>query len=262
MKGLAKKVNRSNKDTVKPVVPEIPGASGNPYVFTAASILELENLPRFLVVAGGGYNALELASLYASFGSEVVVLESGDRLLKEEDHDISRDVQWLLEKKGVAFHFNAQAEAIENDKAATRVIYRGKKGQEYRIPCDAVLYAPGRDPYTGDFSFYCMYIDPPLAHTGLHEYEAKEKGLRFRVNRVPVASVMAAKTMGDTDGVMKAIIEKETNRILGCTLLCPQAEELINILDITIQTGKNSDQLRDIKYTPFSMFEAFNQLFK
>ena len=58
------------------VIPPIEGVAGNPFVYTSTSIMELADLPRRLVIIGGGYIGLEFASMYASFGSQVTVLES------------------------------------------------------------------------------------------------------------------------------------------------------------------------------------------
>ena len=58
------------------VMPPINGIQNNPGVFTSTTIMELEGLPRQLIIIGGGYIGLEFASMYASFGSEVIVLES------------------------------------------------------------------------------------------------------------------------------------------------------------------------------------------
>ena len=60
------------------VIPPIEGVAGNPFVYTSTSIMELADLPRRLVIIGGGYIGLEFASMYASFGSQVTVLEKRD----------------------------------------------------------------------------------------------------------------------------------------------------------------------------------------
>lgn len=64
-------------------------------------MLELEDLPRRLVILGGGYIALEFASFYAEFGSQVTILERGSRFLAREDADVADSVRNALENKGV-----------------------------------------------------------------------------------------------------------------------------------------------------------------
>ena len=69
------------------VIPPIEGIQDNPRVYTSTTIMELEELPRHLVIVGGGYIGLEFASMYASFGSEVTVLEGFSELIPREDRD-------------------------------------------------------------------------------------------------------------------------------------------------------------------------------
>ena len=72
------------------VIPSIDGIADNPFVYTSTSIMELAELPKHLVIVGGGYIGLEFASMYASFGSQVTVLESYSELIAREDRDIVR----------------------------------------------------------------------------------------------------------------------------------------------------------------------------
>ena len=67
------------------IIPPIEGIKGNPHVFTSTSIMELKELPEKLAVIGGGYVGLEFASMYASFGSQVTVLEGHADLIPRED---------------------------------------------------------------------------------------------------------------------------------------------------------------------------------
>lgn len=60
------------------IIPTISGIEDNPYVYTSTSIMELEKLPRHLVIVGGGYIGLEFASMFAGFGSKVTILEAGE----------------------------------------------------------------------------------------------------------------------------------------------------------------------------------------
>lgn len=95
------------------VIPPIEGVAGNPLVYTSTSIMELTELPRRLVIIGGGYIGLEFASMYASFGSQVTVLESYPELIVREDRDIAASVKETLEKKGIVFRMNAKGSICE-----------------------------------------------------------------------------------------------------------------------------------------------------
>ena len=77
--------------------------------------MELEKLPRHLVIVGGGYIGLEFASMFAGFGSKVTILEAGEVFIPREDRDIADSVKSTLEKKGITIHLNTVVQTIEQD---------------------------------------------------------------------------------------------------------------------------------------------------
>ena len=105
------------------VIPPIEGVAGNPLVYTSTSIMELAELPRQLVIVGGGYIGLEFASMYASFGSQVTVLESYPELIVREDRDIAASVKETLEKKGIVFRMNAKVQSVKHIEDGAVVVF-------------------------------------------------------------------------------------------------------------------------------------------
>jgi pyruvate/2-oxoglutarate dehydrogenase complex dihydrolipoamide dehydrogenase (E3) component len=103
-------------------------------------------------------------------------------------------------------------------------------------------------------------MDPPLARVGLSEMEARKKGLNIRVNTLPVAAIPRARTLGETDGLFKVVVDADTNKILGCSLFGPETNEIINIVSIVMKTGQEYTFLRDYIFTHPSMSEALNDL--
>ena len=87
-------------------VPPIPGLEGIDYL-TSTSILQLDHLPRHLLVLGGSYIGLEFAQIHRRFGAEVTVVERGPRLLPREDADISAAIREILEAEGIVVHTDA-----------------------------------------------------------------------------------------------------------------------------------------------------------
>ncbi len=87
--------------------PEFPGVEDVPYL-TNVSIMDLDTLPRHLIVVGGSYIGLEFAQMFRRFGSEVTVIEKGPRLIGREDADVSDAILAILEKEGVKFRLNAE----------------------------------------------------------------------------------------------------------------------------------------------------------
>ena len=131
------------------VIPPISGIQDNPKVFTSTTIMELEELPRQLIIVGGGYIGLEFASMYASFGAEVTVLEGFSALIPREDRDIAANVQEVLEKKGIRFILNANVQSVTNgEKEATLTYKDTASGELNTLQADAILLATGRKPNT------------------------------------------------------------------------------------------------------------------
>ncbi len=307
------------------IIPPIEGVRDNPKVYTSTSIMELTELPSRLVIVGGGYIGLEFASMYASFGSQVTVLEGYSELISREDRDIAASVQQVLEKKGIVFRLNARVQSVNG----STVVYQDVvTGGEHRVEGDAILLATGRRPNTpglnlkqagvdvnergaivvnehlqttnphiraiGDvkgglqFTYislddyrilredlfgagerkvsdrdpvsYSVFIDPPLSRIGLSEAEARKKGMNIKVNKLPVAAIPRARTLGDTDGLFKVVVDANTDKILGCTLFGPESSEVINLVAMAIKTGQEYTFLRDFIFTHPSMSEALNDL--
>ena len=106
-----------------------------------------------------------------------------------------------------------------------------------------------------------VFITPPLAHIGLREKEAKEQGYQYKVAKLPVKNIPRAKIDGSTQGFFKAIVDTKTDKILGCTLISTEAHEIINTIQIAMNSGLDYQVIRDSVYTHPSMSEAFNDLF-
>lgn len=312
------------------IIPAIEGVEGNPFVYTSTSIMELTELPRRLVIVGGGYIGLEFASMFASFGSGVTVLEGYPELIPREDRDIAANVKEVLEKQGVVFRMNARVGSIRHtDKGAVITFTDAQTGQVSELEAGAVLLATGRKPNTeglnlaaagvkvnergailtdeylvttnphiravGDvkgglqFTYislddyriiredmfgqkerktgdrepvsYSVFIDPPLSRIGMNEDDAIRQGLEVLVRKLPVAAIPRARTLGERDGLLKAVIDKHTGKILGCTLFAPESGEVINTVAVAMKTGMKYTFLRDFIFTHPSMTEALNDLF-
>ncbi len=132
------------------VLPDWPGLDPAD-VLSNTSIMQQDSLPQHLLVIGGSYIGLEFAQMYRRFGAQVTVLEVADRLIAQEDPDVSREVQTMLEAEGVKFHLS-----VRDARVATRA-----PGESLRIGFDCshasqgieashVLAAIGRRPNTDD----------------------------------------------------------------------------------------------------------------
>ena len=93
-------------------VPPFPGVEEVDYL-TNSTIMELEEVPEHLVIAGGGYIGLEFAQMFRRFGSEVTLIDRGDRLIRRESEDVSAAVAAILEGEGVRLRLGAECLAFE-----------------------------------------------------------------------------------------------------------------------------------------------------
>jgi pyruvate/2-oxoglutarate dehydrogenase complex dihydrolipoamide dehydrogenase (E3) component len=108
---------------------------------------------------------------------------------------------------------------------------------------------------------YCVFTDPELGRVGLNETEAKQKGVPVRVITLPMASVLRARTLGQTWGFMKVLLDSRTDRILGFTMLGPGAGEVIAVVQTAMLAGLPYTALRDAIFTHPTMAEGLNVLF-
>ncbi|NBK48285.1 FAD-containing oxidoreductase [Staphylococcus delphini] len=127
----------------KSVIPNIKGIDTSKRVYDSKAIMDLTQQPKRLVIVGGGYIALEFASIFANFGTEVTVLEREDHILKKEDEAIAKQVTEDLTQKGIQFVFDAETEAIQDEADVTKVVT-----SQGTFEADAVLVATGRKPNT------------------------------------------------------------------------------------------------------------------
>lgn len=130
---------------------------------------------------------------------------------------------------------------------------------DFRIVRDNL--AGGERTTHGRLIPYCVFIDPELARVGLSETEAKQNGLDVRVVSSPMSSILRARTLGDTRGFMKALIDAQNNRILGFTAMGPEASEALAVVQTAMLAGLPYMALRDAIFTHPTMAEGLNVLF-
>jgi pyruvate/2-oxoglutarate dehydrogenase complex dihydrolipoamide dehydrogenase (E3) component len=129
-------------------VPEMPGVDRIRYL-TNTSMMDVDFLPRHLVVIGGSYVGLEFAQMFRRFGSEVTVVEKGPRLITREDEDISAAVKDILEKEGIGIRLGAECIGFEQRGEDICVGVDCSSGDREVLGSD-VLLAVGRRPNTDD----------------------------------------------------------------------------------------------------------------
>jgi pyruvate/2-oxoglutarate dehydrogenase complex dihydrolipoamide dehydrogenase (E3) component len=108
---------------------------------------------------------------------------------------------------------------------------------------------------------YCLFTDPELARVGLSEREARERGVGYRLARIPMEAVLRARTLSETRGFLKALIEEGGDRILGFTAFGPEAGEVMAVVQVAMLGGMPYTALRDAVLTHPTMAEGLAALF-
>lgn len=312
---------------------DVPGADG-PRVHDSTSIQHVDPFPAGLAIVGGGPIALEFASMFAQFGSEVTILERGERILRGDDEDVADSVHQALSDLGVRVQTGTRASALVDDGEQVTVRTSGAEasgGTTSEVVADAVLVAVGRVPATqglgleaagvdvdeggavvvddllrtsaegvwavgdvngGPQQTYISYDDhrivlsqltgdgtrsradrvavpttifttPPLGRVGLSEAEASEQGIEVEVYAKPVAKIAVMprpKTLGETHGLIKVLVDPATDEIVGAALHTVDAQEVINLVALAMRTRTTRQQLLDGIWTHPSSTEALNEV--
>ena len=132
--------------------PEVPVSLrlDDPRVMDSTSALEMPDIPKRMLVVGGGYIGLEMGTLYQALGSEVTVVEALPRLLNGADADLVRPLQERMQRRFKGIRLNTMVEKLELGKAGVTVSFKGQDGDGSES-FDRVLVAVGRKPSTEGF---------------------------------------------------------------------------------------------------------------
>ena len=117
-------------------------------IITSTEALELKEIPKHLIVIGGGVIGLELGSVYKRLGSEVTVVEFMDKIIPTMDGALSKELNKVLRKQGMKFNLSTGVQSVERNGDSVKVTAKDKKGEEVVFEGDYVLVAVGRSPYT------------------------------------------------------------------------------------------------------------------
>jgi pyruvate/2-oxoglutarate dehydrogenase complex dihydrolipoamide dehydrogenase (E3) component len=308
------------------VIPDIEGLENIDYL-TNTSILELETVPQHILVLGGNYIGLEFSQMFRRFGSQITLLERGERILAHEDEDVAHEMTGILEEEGIAIHAHAQATKFEqaDGKILVTVDLNGRTEQ---LECSHVLVAVGRAPQSkalnleaagvevdekgyikvddklqtnvpgiyalgdikggpafthiayNDFTIvwrnllqgqdlstkgrpipYCMFTDPQLGRVGLSETDAKKQGLKYEVAVLKMDSVARAVEVGETRGLMKAVVNPDTKEILGVAIMAEEGGEIMSVMQMAMEGGITYDRIRYCVFAHPTYSESLNNLF-
>ncbi len=306
----------------RPHIPDIPGLNSVDYL-TNASIMELTDVPKRLLILGGGYIGLEFGQMFRRFGSSVTVIHNQAQILPREDQDVATELQKALEADGLQFLVNARTLKVEKDRDEIILALDGPDGTRV-VRGTHLLAATGRTPNTSDLDLpkagvetdergfihvnsrlettvpgiwalgdvkggpafthisyndfqiiygnlvegrnlsienrivpYCVFTDPQLGGVGMTEKEARAKGYKLKIGKIPMTSVARAIERDETAGLMKIIVNAEDDRILGASILASEGGELVQILSTLMLAGLPYTLLKGAVYIHPTLAEGF-----
>jgi dihydrolipoamide dehydrogenase len=304
---------------------ELPGLPfDGKNVIGSTEALSLTEIPKKLIVVGGGYIGLEMGSVWNRLGSEVLVLEFTDGILPLMDNELAGMLQRMLEKQGMKFQFATAASGVETKDGKVTVKWKSgdKTGQE---TADKVLVATGRKPVTDSLGIKeagvaldargfvkidphfatnvpgiwaigdvvgglmlahkaeeegiaavetmaggaghvnyrtipgVVYTHPELAQVGLTEADAKREGREVRVGRFPFSANGRAKSMDESEGIVKIVGDAKTDRLLGVQILGAHASDMIAECVMAMEMAASVEDLARTNHAHPTLPEAVKE---
>src|ERR1051325_10258730 len=141
----------------RPSAPDITGIKDVSYL-DSSSVMELDQLPEHLLVMGGGYIGLEFGQMFRRYGSKVTIVHRGDRLLSQEDPDITDQIAAILREDGVTLLFNSEVTGVARGDEGIRLSMHSSKGEQ-TINGSHLLVAVGRSPNTEELNLEAAGIE-------------------------------------------------------------------------------------------------------
>ena len=305
----------------------IPGlAEAEP--LTHVEALELGEIPEHLLVLGGGYVGLELSQAMRRFGSKVTVIERHDRLVHQEDDDVTDALRSLFEDEGIELVLNTRLKRVSGKSGDSVKIVLEQNGTEKTLTGTHILVAASRVPNTKDIGLdvagvkltddgyvqvnerlettapgvwavgdvagspkfthisvddfrvvlaniaggksvttnrqvpSCLFTDPELAHVGLSEKQARARGISYRLFKIPMAhAVLRVHTLSETRGFLKALVQTNSDRIIGFTAFGVGAGEIMAAVQVAMIAGLPYTALSDAIIAHPTLAEGIGPLF-
>ena len=208
-------------------------------IITSTEALGLQEIPKKLLVIGGGVIGLELGSVYMRLGAEVTVIEYLDKIIHGMDGALSKELQKVLKKQGMKFSLSTAVSGVERIGDSVRVTATDKKGEEVIFEGDYCLVSVGRRPYTDGLS---------LENAGV---ELDERG-RVKVNDHLQTNIPNIYAIGDVvKGVMLAHKAEEEGVFVVESLAGQKPHINYNLIPGVVYTwpevagvGKTEEQLK------------------
>lgn len=288
---------------------------------TSTEALRYEEVPKHLVVIGGGYIGLEMGSVWSRLGSKVTVLEALDRILPATDADLAQKLHKILEKQGIEIRLKSRVKSAKTKGKKVRVELENADP----IECDRLLVSVGRTPNTDNIGLdtvgvetdrrgviqvdenyatsaqgvyaigdcvpgpmlahkaseegvacvekiaghwaevnydvipAVVYTHPEVASVGKGEDLLQAEGVEYNKGLFPFQANGRAKTLGDTEGLVKILADKRTDRVLGVHILGPRAGDLIHEAAAAMEFGASSEDIARLCHAHPTLAESVHE---
>lgn len=210
-------------------------------IITSTEALELKEVPKHMIVIGGGIIGMELGSVYARLGSKITVIEFLDGLIPSMDKTLGKELQKVLKKLGFEFHFSHKVTGATVNGNEVTVTAESKSGEKLEVKGDYCLVAVGRVPYTEGLG---------LENVGL---KADSKG-KIEVNDRLETSVSGIYAIGDViKGPMLAHKAEEEGVFVAETLAGQKPHINYNLIPGVVYTWP---EVAGVGYTEEQLKEA------
>lgn len=271
-------------------------------VLRSAELLDADDLPKKLLIVGGGVNGCEYAYIFASFGVDVTVVEMMDRLLPTMDRELGKNMEMILKKHKVKIQTKTKLEKIpaEYDKAVICVGRKtnvdgigldkaGVKTENRKIvvntkmqtnvpniyaigdvtggyllahvashegitACNNILGRPSEIDY-GSVPL-CIYTEPEISSVGLTQDEAAKEGREVKISKFPFRGLGKSHAIGEKDGFVKIVGDKDSGKVLGIQIVGAQAADLIAEATPIVKKGITVKELCELIHAHPTLSEA------
>jgi dihydrolipoamide dehydrogenase len=295
-------------------------------IVSSTEALSFKEVPKHLVVVGGGYIGLELGSVWKRLGAKVTVIEFLPRIVPLMDLEIGQLLFKSLQKQGLEFQLDTKVTAAKVEGAKVRVSTETKDGKTGALDCDKVLVAVGRRPFTeglgleaagvrvdpktgrvpvderfrtnvptisaigdliegpmlahkaedegiafaellagkaGHVNYNAIpsviYTWPEVASVGLTEEQVKESGAAYHVGKFPFMANGRAKSMDETEGIVKILADAKTDRVLGVHIIGPRASDMIAEAVAILEFAGTSEDIARSSHAHPTLSEVFRE---
>ena len=279
-------------------------------IVSSTGALSFTEVPKDLIVIGGGYIGLEMGSVWSRLGSNVTVVEYLDFITPGMDREVSNEFKKILTKQGIQFKLNNKVTAVNNVLNKVVVDYTNNTtSARERKECDKVLVSVGRKPYTEGLNLSkigikrdkkgrievneklqtslkniyaigdvikgpmlahkaeeegiavaeiiagqaghvnydvipgVVYTSPEVASVGKTEEQLKNENKSYKIGKFPFLANSRAKVNNETDGFVKILADKETDKILGVHIIGPHCGDMIAEMALAMEFGASAEDI-------------------